>query len=161
MLYAGPGGDGAVAGGMWYRHGGHAIDGGVLDSAVRHSGAAGDSGIRGERRGYQESAGAQDRRAGMPMVVEVTYAWSAEEFISARRGHRGAAYLLATETAAYRRRVTLHSAHAESADANERAIGQCDHGHQRGDRSSHPGGDPGGRAGCGEISAVARPACES
>jgi hypothetical protein len=50
---------------------------------------------------------------------------SAEEFISAGGGDCGAAYLLATEAAAYCRCITLYPTHAEGADANECAVGEC------------------------------------
>src|SRR5437879_1607350 len=130
MFHEGPAGNGGLAGAVWDRDSSHAIDGGVLDCAVRHSGRTGNTGVCGECTGHEEFAGTQDGHPGMSMAVEIARLRTAEKFVPAGRRDFSDANLLEAATAAHRGCVALYSAHAKSADANERAIGQRDQRYQ-------------------------------
>jgi len=161
MCHAGATGNGAMAGAVRDRHGRSAIDGGVLDCAVRHTVGTRNPGVCGECTSDEESAGAQDGYPGMSMAVEVAYLRAAEKFVPARGRDSGNANVLATETAAHWGCIALYSTHAKSADANERAIGQHDQRYQWSHRPGDPGGDRGRREGSMEIGQIPRPASES
>ena len=70
--HSGAEGDGGLAEAMRDSYCRDAIDRSLLCRGIRHSGTSGFRGVPGECAGNQESAGAQKRRAGEPMVDEAT-----------------------------------------------------------------------------------------
>src|SRR5450755_4147772 len=111
MFYAGPAGNGELAGAVRNRNGRHAIHRGVLDCALRHPGRTGDSGVCGERQRHEEFAGTQDGYPGMSMVVEIACLRNAAKFVPAGRGDLGDADVLAAAAATYWGCVALYSAY--------------------------------------------------
>ena len=77
--------------------GGHAIDRGVLDPAVRHFVGTGDSSVFGECQRHEEFAGTQDGHPRMSVAVEIARLRTAAQFVPAGRGNSGDADVLATE----------------------------------------------------------------
>src|SRR6266704_1761878 len=58
-----------------------AVDGGVLDPAVRHFGRTQLRGVSGECTAHQEPAGTQERCAGKPVAAEIAHLRVAEQFL--------------------------------------------------------------------------------
>src|SRR5450432_790781 len=79
----------------WHRFGGDAIDGRILDPAVRRAGGSRFPGVPGQRAGHQESTGPQERRAREPVAAEVAHVRTAAELVSPLFGDPRAAYVLA------------------------------------------------------------------
>src|SRR6187402_3151141 len=104
---------------LWNRDGSDAIDGRLLAAVVRDSGAERYRGVSGERAAYQESAGAQDGRARVPMADEIAHLRVAEQFFSAAGEDSDPAHVLAAERRSRSRGGHLHSADSEGADADE------------------------------------------
>src|SRR6266566_5138674 len=91
-------GDGRLAEAMRNSHRCLAIDRGVLDRGLRHSGGSGIGSVPGECPGDEELARAQERRAGESMADEAAHLWAVAEFVSASaRDSHNADVLAATE----------------------------------------------------------------
>src|SRR5262249_12275836 len=88
-------GDGRLAEAMRDSDRSHAIDWGVLDRGIRHSGRGWFGGVLGECTGYKEPTRAQKRRAGESMADEAAHVWTVAEFVSAVAGDPHAAHVLA------------------------------------------------------------------
>ena len=104
----------------------HVVDWRLLDSAVRDSGRAWPRGLSGQCTAYQESSGAQERRAGEPVVAEVAHLWATEQLLPTRVRDSGATNLLAATRRTRAGRGDLHPADAKDPHADERAIGKRD-----------------------------------
>ena len=89
----------------------------------------------GQRAPHQESAWAQKRCAGVPMVVEVAHVRIVKQLFSANQPDPSATDVLAATTRTRASGAELHPADAESPDADERAVGQCDQRPERVDRA--------------------------
>src|SRR5580692_4853925 len=135
--------DGGMAEAMWDSHGVDAIYGCLLDRGLRHFGRGGSGSVSGECPRDEESAGAEDGRAGEPVVDEAAHVRLITEFVSPVAGDSHPAHVLAAASRSGAEYWSPHSAHAEGADADEYPIGQRDQRHQRGDRAGHPEGDSG------------------
>ena len=155
MLHRGPSGTGAVFEGARHCDGGDAVDGGVLDPAVRRAGGGRFRGVPGQRAGHQKSAWTQERRAREPVAVEVAYLRTVAELLSPHLGDPGAAYVLASARRTHSHRDGVCAAHAEGADTDESATGQCDRGHYGADGAENSARHTGRRAGPGQTGAVA------
>src|SRR5438445_12788310 len=59
-----------------------AIDRSLLDRRIRHSGTSRFGRVPGECPGHEESAGAQNRRAGESVVDEAAHLWAIAKFVS-------------------------------------------------------------------------------
>lgn len=73
---------GGVADPVRHSHGRAAIYGSVLDRGLRHFGRSGSGNVSSERARDQESAGAEDRRAGEPVVDEAAHLRLIAKFVS-------------------------------------------------------------------------------
>jgi hypothetical protein len=80
----------------------------------------------GECARHQEHAGAEERCAGVSVVIKAARLWVAQQFFSAGGGNSGDENDLEAAAAADCRWRSMHSADAESAHADERATGECD-----------------------------------
>src|SRR5216683_1411732 len=88
----------------------------------------------------------EERRAGEPVVAEIAHLWATEQLLPTCVRDSGASNLLAATGRTRAGSGDLHSAHAKSPDADERAIGQRDQRHKRADRTGDHSGDRGRRA---------------
>src|ERR1019366_2279741 len=156
MFHRRPSKLGAVFESAWHRLGGDAIDGRVLDPAVRRAGGGRFRGVPGQRSGHQESAGPQERRTREPVAVEVAYLRTAAELVSPRLGDPGVAYVLAAAQRTDPHRGRVCAAHAEGADADEPPVGQRDHGHHGIDRAEDSARYSGRRTGRGQTGGDAK-----
>src|SRR6266850_4762932 len=135
--------DGGMAEAMWDSYGRDAIYGSLLDCGLRDLGRGGSGSVSGECARDEESAGAEDGRAGEPVVDEAAHLRLIAEFVSPVAGHSHPADVLAAAPGSGAEYRSPHSAHAKGADTDEYPVGQRDQRHQRGDRADHPEGDSG------------------
>src|SRR5215510_381198 len=129
--------DGRVADTMQDSHGRPAIYGSVLDRGLRHFGRDGVGSISGECTRDEESAGAEDGRAGEPVVDETAHLRLIAKFVSPVAGDSHPADLLATAPGLGTQYGSSYSADAEGTDADEYPVGQRDQRSQRSDRAGH------------------------
>lgn len=69
---------------LWGEDRGLAIDGGVLNSPIRHFGRTWVRGLSSQRTAHQESSGTEERCAGKPVAAEITHLRVVEQFIPTR-----------------------------------------------------------------------------
>src|ERR1700758_3991788 len=74
--------DGRVADTIRHSHRRAAIYRSVLDCGLRHFGRSGSGSVSGKRTRDQESAGAEERCAGEPVVDEAAQLWLIAKFVS-------------------------------------------------------------------------------
>ena len=89
-------------------------------------------GLSGQRAAHQEPARTQERCAGKPVATKTTHLRIVEQFVPTSFEDSGLAHLLAATRATREWSGDLHSTNAESADADEHTISECD---QRSERS--------------------------
>src|SRR5215831_4815822 len=135
--------DGGVADTMRYSHGRAAIYGSVLDCGLRHFGSSGSGSVSGECARDQESAGAEDRRAGEPVVDEAAHLRLIAKFVSPVAADSHAANVLAAAPRSGAQYRSSYTADAEGADADEYPVGQRDQRHHRSDGAGYPESDSG------------------
>jgi len=112
---------------------GSAVDRRILDSPVRrHFGRTRFRGLSGQRAAHQEPARTQERCAGKPVAAKTAHLRIVEQFIPTSFEDSYLAHLLAATRATREWSSDLHSTNAESADADEHTISECD---QRSERS--------------------------
>src|SRR5215475_9792393 len=87
--------DGGVADTVRHSYGRSAIYRGVLDCGLRHFGRSGSGSVSGKRARDQESAGAEDRRAGEPVVNEAAHLRLIAKFVSPGAAYSHSANVLA------------------------------------------------------------------
>src|SRR5215469_3129147 len=133
--------DGRVANTVRHLHGRAAIYGRLLDCGLRHFGSSGSGSLSGECARDQESAGAEDRRAGEPVVDEAAHLRLIAKFVSPVPGYSHAANILAAAPRSGAQYRSSYTAHAEGDDADEYPVGQRDQRHHRSDRAGHPESD--------------------
>src|SRR6202050_4973515 len=105
-------------------HGGDTVYWGVLDRLARDPGRAWDRGLPGQCARDQESAGAQERCAGVSMADETAHLRIAAEFLPAAGRDSGGAHRLAAARPVGAGRGTCDSADPKSADDDEHSAGQ-------------------------------------
>src|SRR5437762_11117887 len=88
-------GDGRLAKAMQNSNSRDAIHRSLLGCGIRHSGTSGFGGVPGECPGHEESARAEERRAGESMVDEAAHLWTVAKFVPAITGDSRDADLLA------------------------------------------------------------------
>src|ERR1700694_5458895 len=154
MLHGGLASFSGLVAGLWSEDGGDAVHRRLLDSAVRDSGRTWVRGLFGKRAAHQESARAQERRPREPVVAEAAHLRTTQQLVPTDgRNPRGADLLAATGRACTRG-VHLHPADAEGADADERAVGECDQRSERVNRTNDCARDSGWGARSEETSGV-------
>src|SRR5215831_16278177 len=90
------------------------------------------------------------------MADEAAHVWSAAQLVPTTAGGPPAADLLAAAERPGAERGAVHPAYAESADANERAVGQRNQRFERGDGTGHRQGHSEGGARSAGPGGVAR-----
>src|ERR1700684_94591 len=124
---------------------GFAVDGRVLDSPVRHFGRTWVRGLSGQRPAHQESTGAKERCAGKPVAAETAHLRIVEQLVSTSFGNSGSAYLLAAAATTRHWGGDLCSTNAESTDADEHSVSECNQRSERSERTDdHAGHRSGG-----------------
>src|SRR5215470_7031474 len=123
----------------------HAIHRSLLGRGIRHSRTSGFGGVPGECPGHEESAWAEERRAGESMADEAAHLWTVAKFVPAITRDSRDADLLAAAQRSRAECGPAYSADAEDADADESAVGQCVDRYQRSNRTSHHQGHSGRR----------------
>src|SRR5204862_8133659 len=118
-------GDGRLAKAMQNSNSRDAIHRSLLGCGIRHSGTSGFGGVPGECPGHEESARAEERRAGESMVDEAAHLWTVAKFVPAITGDSRDADLLAAAQRSRAECGSAYSADAEGADTDEHSIGQC------------------------------------
>ena len=103
----------------------------------------GSRGLSGQCTAHQESSGTQERCARESVVAEIAYLWIVEQLVSTTFGDSRASYLLAPTGRTRAGSSDLRSTYAESADTDERAVGQCNQRCEWADRTSHHTGHGG------------------
>src|ERR1700722_14951701 len=161
MFYVGLAKAGRVPDPVPDQNGGDAVHRGVLDTGIRRVGRGRLPGMAGECARHQESTGAEKRCAGKPMAIEAAHLWIAEEVVSADAGNTCLANVLAGTGRVRPASRNLHSAHAQGADGDERAIGDRAQRPEWSYRHEHSAVDRGRRAGWQPASRVPRCAGES
>src|SRR5215469_3680026 len=88
--------DGGMVEAMWDSYGRDAIYRSLLDCGLRDFGRSGSGSVSGECARDEESAGAEDGRAGEPVVDETAHLRLIAEFVSSIAGDSHLADVLAT-----------------------------------------------------------------
>src|SRR5215467_12040708 len=135
--------DGRVAEAMRDSHGGDAIYGSVLDCRLRHFGRSGSGSVSGKCARDQESAGAEDRRAGEPVVDEAAHLRLIAKFVSPAAADSHPANVLAAAPRSSAQYRSSYTADAEGADADEYPVGQRDQRYHWSDGAGHSESDSG------------------
>src|SRR6478736_173911 len=115
---------------------------------IGHFGTSGFGGVPGECPGHEESARAEERRAGESMADEATHLRTVAKFVPAITRDSRDADLLATAQRSRAECGSAYSADAEGADADESAVGQCVDRYQRSNRTGHHQSHSGRRTRC-------------
>src|SRR5439155_19730663 len=113
------------------QHRGHAVHRGLLDSALRDLGRTRVRGVSGQRAAHQESAGAQERCAGEPVVAKVAYLRVTKQLVPTTSRDSSATNLLEATRRTRSGRGDVHSADRESVDTDVLAVGECDERNKR------------------------------
>src|SRR5260370_18861621 len=99
---------------------------------IGHFGRTRFRGLSGQRAAHQEPARTQERCAGKPVAAKTAHLRIVEQFVPTSFEDSCLAHLLAATRATREWSGDLHSTNAESADADEHTISECD---QRSERS--------------------------
>src|ERR1700736_5543281 len=149
--------NGGLAERLWHPHGGSAVHWGLLDRRSGSSGTRRDRGLSGECAGDQESTGAQERCAGVPVADEAAHLRVAAQFLPATGTDPRHTHDLAAAGPVGEGCRARHPADAESADDHEYPVSELHQRYWCRDRVSDPARHPEWAARSLGVSQVAGP----